>query len=77
MDFVGRTPDLITMPEDNSKAFVTLRGPNPAPTIPHDIVGERPGISIIDVASRELLDVIYLGDPEMGDMHGIFIPRGN
>lgn len=74
MEFVGRTPDLITMSPDNSRAFLTLRGPNPAPTIPHDIVGERPGISIIDVAGRELIDVIYLGDPEQGDMHGIFIP---
>lgn len=75
MEFAGRTPDLITMPPDNSRAFVTLRGPNPAPTIPHDIVGERPGISIIDVANRELIDVVYLGDPEQGDFHGIFIPH--
>jgi YVTN family beta-propeller protein len=76
MEFIGRTPDLITMSPDNDRAFITLRGPNPAPTIPHDIVGERPGISIIDVEKRELIDVIYLGDPEWGDFHGIFIPRG-
>lgn len=74
MDFVGRTPDLITMSRDNSRAFITLRGPNPAPTIPHDIVGERPGISIIDVATREIIEVVHLGDPEGGDFHGIFIP---
>lgn len=75
MDFVGRTPDLITMSDDNSRAFITLRGPNPAPTIPHDIVGERPGISIVDVAKRELIDIVFLGDPVHGDFHGIFIPR--
>ena len=75
MDFVGQTPDLITMSSDNGRAFVTLRGPNPAPTIPHDIVGDRAGISIIDVANRDLLDVVYLGDQEDSDMHGIFIPR--
>lgn len=77
MDFVGRTPDLITMSPDNSRAFLTLRGPNPAPTIPHDIVGERPGISIIDVAEREIIDIVHIGDPEEGDLHGIFIPRNN
>jgi hypothetical protein len=75
MEFVGHTPDLITMSTDNDRAFITLRGPNPAPTIPHDIVGERPGISIVDVASRELIDVVFLGDPVDGDFHGIFIPR--
>ena len=77
MDFVGDTPDLITMSPESDRAFVTLRGPNPAPTIPHDIVGVRTGISIIDVAERELINVIHLGDEEMGDFHGIFIPREN
>jgi YVTN family beta-propeller protein len=75
MEFVGRTPDLITMSPDSDRAFITLRGPNPAPTIPHDIVGERSGISIIDVAARELIEVIPLGDEEWGDFHGIFIPQ--
>jgi len=76
MEFIGATPDLITMSPDNDRAYITLRGPNPAPTIPHDIVGKRPGVSIIDVANRDLLDVVYLGDPEDGDFHGIFIPQG-
>jgi len=76
MEFVGNTPDLITMSPDNSRGFITLRGPNPAPTIPHDIVGVRSGISIIDVAARELVKVVHLGDEEMGDFHGIFIPQG-
>ncbi len=75
MEFVGNTPDLITMPPNNARAYITLRGPNPAPTIPHDIVGEQPGISIIDVANRELIEVVPLGDAEDGDFHGIFIPR--
>ncbi len=77
MEFVGSTPDLISMSPSSDRAFITLRGPNPAPTIPHDIVGERTGISIIDVAAREIIEVVELGDEEMGDFHAIFIPQGN
>ncbi|REL24325.1 hypothetical protein DYD21_19150 [Rhodohalobacter sp. SW132] len=77
IEFVGSTPDLITMSPGSDRAFLTLRGPNPAPTIPHDIVGERTGISILDVESRELISLIELGDAEMGDFHGIFIPMEN
>ncbi len=77
IEFAGRTPDLITMSPNSDRAFITLRGPNPAPTIPHDIVGDRTGISIFDVASRELIKVVELGDAEMGDFHGIYIPAEN
>jgi hypothetical protein len=59
---------------DSRRAYVTLRGPKPAPTIPHATVGETPGVGIIDVASRKLLTVVKLGDQETGDFHGIFIP---
>ena len=50
IDFVGKTPDLIMLSPDSHRAYVTLRGPKPAPTIPHATVGETPGIGIIDVA---------------------------
>jgi hypothetical protein len=59
---------------DSRRAYVTLRGPKPAPTIPHATVGETPGIGIIDVTSRKLLTVVKLGDQETADFHGIFIP---
>lgn len=74
IDFVGKTPDLIVLSPDKRRAYVTLRGPKPAPTIPHATVGETPGVGIIDVASRKLLTVVKLGDQAAADFHGIFIP---
>lgn len=73
IDFVGKTPDLIMMSPDNRRAYVTLRGPKPAPTIPHATVGETPGIGIIDVGTRKLLTVVKLGDQAAADFHGLFI----
>lgn len=72
---VGKAPDLIVFSPDGSRAFVTLRGPNPAPTIPHSTVGETPGVVIVDVEAREVVRAVPLGDPEQGDFHGIFIPQ--
>jgi DNA-binding beta-propeller fold protein YncE len=73
IDFVGKTPDLLVMSPDHRRAYASLRGPTPAPTIPHATVGETPGVAIIDVASRKLLKVVHLGD-KAADFHGIFIP---
>ena len=75
--FVGKTPDLVAFSPDASRAFITLRGPNPAPTIPHATVGETPGVAIVDVATRELLEVIELGDPVDSDFHGILVPAAD
>ena len=75
--FVGKTPDLVAFSPDASRAFITLRGPNPAPTIPHATVGETPGVAIIDVETRELLKVVELGDPVGSDFHGIFVPAAD
>ncbi|MGH7767110.1 MAG: hypothetical protein ACREQP_06620, partial [Candidatus Binatia bacterium] len=61
---------------DHTRAYVTLRGPKPAPTIPHATVGETPGIAVIDVPGRKLLSVVKLGDQATADFHGIFVPRG-
>ena len=75
--FVGKTPDLVAFSPDASRAFITLRGPNPAPTIPHTTVGETPGVAIVDVEARELLQVVELGDPVDSDFHGIFVPAAD
>jgi DNA-binding beta-propeller fold protein YncE len=74
IEFTGKTPDLIVLSPDSRRAYVTLRGPKPAPTMPHATVGETPGVGIIDVASRKLLTIVKLGDQETADFHGIFIP---
>ena len=74
IDSVGKTPDLLMFSPDGRRAYVSLRGPKPAPTIPHATVGETPGVSIIDVTSRKLLTVVKLGDQEAADFHGLFIP---
>ncbi len=77
IDFVGSAPDLVAFSPDASRAYLTLRGPNPAPTIPHATVGETPGVTIIDVPGREVLEIVPLGDQIEADFHGIFIPEAN
>lgn len=72
--FVGKTPDLVTISPDSRRAYITLRGPKPAPTIPHSAVGETPGVAIVDVRNRKLLNVVKLGDQQLADFHGVFIP---
>lgn len=74
LEGIGQAPDLLAFSPDGSRAFITLRGPNPAPTIPHATVGEAPGVVIVDVERREVVRTVPLGDPEGGDLHGIFIP---
>lgn len=74
IDFVGKTPDLIMISPDHRRAYVTLRGPKPAPTIPHATVGETPGVAILDTADRKLLNIVKLGDQKLADFHGLFIP---
>lgn len=74
---VGAAPDLIAFSPGVDRAFLTLRGPNPAPTIPHATVGETPGVSILDVAGRRVLGTVPLGDQERADFHGLFIPAAH
>ncbi len=74
---LGKAPDLIAFSPDGSRGYVTLRGPNPAPTIPHATVGETPGVTIVDVPARQVVRTVPLGDPEQGDFHGIFIPQAD
>jgi hypothetical protein len=74
--FVGKTPDIVAFSPAGDRAYFTLRGPHPAPTIPHATVGETPGIAIVDVAALRLREVVRLGDQQTGDFHGMaIIPR--
>jgi hypothetical protein len=70
MDFVGKTPDIIAMSSDG-RAYISLRGPEPM-TMPHVAVGETPGFAVVDVAARQLIEVVQpaRGDPK-SDFHGI------
>lgn len=73
IDFVGKTPDIVTMSPDGERVYITLRGPNPV-TMPHVAVGETPGFAVIDRRSREILEVVEpaRGNPA-SDFHGIAV----
>ena len=72
---VGPSPDIMTISPDNRYVFITLRGPQPR-SGPHAIAGTRPGISIVDVATREIVTIL---EPAKGveesDFHGIGLVR--
>ena len=69
----GKTPDILDFSPDSRYAFVTLRGPNPV-SMPHMAEGETPGFSVIDVDTRELVQIIQPaeGNPD-SDFHGIAV----
>jgi DNA-binding beta-propeller fold protein YncE len=75
VEFVGKTPDIIAMAPDGSRAYITLRGPNPV-TMPHVAVGETPGFAVVDVRTRTLLETVQpdAGNPQ-SDFHGIAVRR--
>ena len=67
----GETPDIIAMAPDSSRAYITLRGPNPISS-PHVAVGTTPGFSVVDIANRELVEIVQpAGDDPDSDFHGI------
>ncbi len=67
----GETPDIIAVSPDSRYAFISLRGPNPV-SAPHVAVGSTPGFSVVDIAERELVDIIQPNpDDEASDFHGI------
>jgi DNA-binding beta-propeller fold protein YncE len=70
-------PDLIEFSPDGGRAYVTLRGPNPAPTIPFPLAGKTPGVAILDAATRALVRVVPLGDGQQSDFHGIAVIPGS
>ncbi|GAA0450013.1 YncE family protein [Alkalibacillus silvisoli] len=66
VEFVGEAPDLLVFSPDGKYAYISLRGPEPA-TGTHDMAGDTPGVAIIDVETKEKIDLIELE----GDPHGI------
>ena len=67
----GETPDIIAMAPDSSRAYVTLRGPDPV-SAPHVAEGSTPGFSVIDIANRELVQIVQpAADNPDSDFHGI------
>jgi YVTN family beta-propeller protein len=71
IDFVGKSPDIMGISPDGTFIYITLRGPNPL-SGPHAIAGDTPGVAVIDVASREIVEIIQPdeGNPA-SDFHGI------
>ena len=69
----GEIPDLIEFAPDGSRAYLTLRGPKPAPTIPFPLAGKTPGVAIVDAAARTLWKVVPLGDAQESDFHGVAV----
>ena len=51
-------PDIMWSSPDGEYMFVTLRGPEPVSGDPHASTGVIPGFSVLDVESREIVDVI-------------------
>lgn len=76
VELEGETPDLIDISPDGRRAYVSLRGPEPAPTIPFPLKGKTPGVAVLDVPGRALLSVRPLGDPQRADFHGIAVVPG-
>lgn len=75
IEWTGRSPDILTFSPDGRFAFVTLRGPVQR-SGPHAIAGDTPGVSIMDVATREVREIL-VPDPERreSDFHGIGMRR--
>ena len=71
--FVGESPDILAISPDGRYAFVTLRGPEPL-SGPHAIRGSSPGVSVIDVETRRIVEIV-LPEPDLrqSDFHGIGI----
>lgn len=71
IEWTGQSPDILTFSPDGAYAFVTLRGPEQR-SGPHAIAGDTPGISIMDVATREVSALLILDpDTHESDFHGI------
>ncbi len=77
--FVGVAPDLLAMSPDGVYAFILLRGAEPEATGAMAGAGETPAIVVVDVATRETVDILLqgradeAGNPPDLDYHGIAI----
>lgn len=69
---VGDAPDLIAQSVDRRKAYITLRGPNPA-TGTHDLAGTTPGIQVIDLDTMQVTNTVRLDESVASDPHGIAV----
>lgn len=69
---VGDAPDLVAFSVDRRKAYVTLRGTNPA-TGTHDLAGTTPGVQIIDLDTMQVGETIELDANANSDPHGIAV----
>ena len=68
----GDSPDIMWSSPDDEYMFVTLRGPNPLSGDPHAATGVNPGFSVLDIETRELVEVVQPDpDDENSDFHGI------
>ncbi len=72
---VGDAPDLAALSVDGHKAYITLRGPNPA-TGTHDLAGSTPGIQIIDLDTMQVIKTVQLDASASSDPHGIGVRPG-
>ncbi len=69
---VGDAPDLIDLSVDRRKAYLTLRGPNPA-TGTHDLAGTTPGMQVIDLDTMQVTNTVQLDASASSDPHGIAV----
>ena len=68
----GDSPDIMWSSPDDEYMFVTLRGAKPLSGDPHAATGVNPGFSVLDIETREFVEVVQ-PDPENenSDFHGI------
>lgn len=67
----GDKPDIIAASPDDEFMFITMRGQQPQSAAPFS-VGENPGVAVLDVETRERVDLLQPADDiESSDFHGI------
>lgn len=89
IDDVGESPDILAASPDGEFMFATTRGPEQQ-SGPHQIAGETPGVAVIGVESRDLVEVVQpdpldnYSDEELEDedvptpdFHGIGVVEGD
>lgn len=77
IDFVGESPDIMTISPDGQYAYITTRGPEPR-SGPHVIEGSTPGVSVVDVETREHIKTFQPDEGnDASDFHGIGLVPGD
>lgn len=68
----GPAPDIMWASPDGEYMFVSLRGGEPVSGDPHAAEGETPGFSVLDIESREVVEIVE-PDPETpeSDFHAV------